>query len=107
MSCGHGRVSDFKRNGQWVCSHCGKSDAWSDSWAYHGLAECKVCLAPAIDYVACSDKCRDAMNEARVSEAAVVSERKRKAQIDEIDRQMADLNNRRARLAKKDEAWQR
>lgn len=41
----------------WRCSHCGKTDYWSDSWTYYGNIECKICWATRIDFVACSETC--------------------------------------------------
>lgn len=66
-TCKHKTYADFsvmvgdKR--RWTCSHCGKSDFWSESWGYFGTMECTKCSVADIDFVACSDECMKVLAE--------------------------------------------
>ena len=65
--CNHKTFSDFpERVGEklkWKCSHCGKSDFWSDSWGYFGSLECTSCCLANMQFVACSADCMKALKE--------------------------------------------
>ena len=67
-TCNHGVIEDFSRltftTGKpvriWKCSACGKRDQWGNTWRHYGQLACKSCGAePAIEFVACSPKCRE------------------------------------------------
>jgi len=58
--------SDDGRN-LWRCSNCGAVDVWGDTWGYHGNVECPTCWTAAIDSVACSKSCAEALAAANPS----------------------------------------
>jgi hypothetical protein len=61
-------MSEFKASAhEWICSGCGKVDVWRDSWQYFGALGCRRCgQEPVIDFVTCSDACRDAFADRAV-----------------------------------------
>lgn len=57
--CVHRVIHDFKVDGLWRCSGCGRVEAWGPEWSYFGQLFCKKCHSePAVEFVACSDACR-------------------------------------------------
>ena len=61
--CKHKKADDFSvmvnERRTWKCSCCGRQEPWGESWGYYGSMECKDCWTAAIDFVWCSDECRD------------------------------------------------
>ena len=55
---GHRDARHFKDRRGWICSHCGRRGVWDDTWSYYGNLECRKCARAAIDFVACSERCR-------------------------------------------------
>lgn len=51
----------------WRCSHCGRTETWSEGWSYHGNVECPTCWVAVIDAVACSVACAKALASADVT----------------------------------------
>ncbi len=47
----------------WKCSVCEKTGHWTDTWTYYGNIECKRCGWTQIDWVACSDRCKNRFKE--------------------------------------------
>lgn len=62
----HWNLGHFKVGAhEWQCSHCGRISVWRESWSYYGMLACRKCHAePAIEYVACSDACAQALVKA-------------------------------------------
>ena len=46
----------------WRCSHCQMTDTWGKSWSYFGNIECIKCQRVRVDAVACSERCRKALD---------------------------------------------
>ena len=66
MTCKHKNLNDHSfpvANGarHWTCSHCCRTGPWSDGWGYFGSIECKHCWMARIDFVYCSEACRQAL----------------------------------------------
>lgn len=59
---GHKTGKDFKRGNNWVCSNCGRDDAWGPGWAYYGTVECFGCGLAEMDWVACSPQCAEKLS---------------------------------------------
>ena len=62
--CSHLTVDDHSCMAQsgkriWRCSLCGIAQPWGPTWSYIGSVECKNCWQPQIDFVVCSDACRE------------------------------------------------
>lgn len=96
--CSHAQMSDFKSRGQWVCSGCGKTSAWGDSWGYYGAIGCRKCgQEPIIEYVACSDACM-----ALHAQGKRVDARSRlEAEAKRIEKELELWNMRRQRVAQR------
>lgn len=64
--CGHEPMKAFRVGEQdWRCSHCGLIGRWGPTWMYYGCLLCRKCgCEPAIEFVACSEKCADALEKA-------------------------------------------
>lgn len=75
MACSHGIPDDFsfiREDGKrvWTCSNCRRTFLWDSGSSYFGSIECtrggggytRGCGWPAIDNVACSETCREALN---------------------------------------------
>lgn len=62
-------VTDKTDDGRnlWRCSNCDKVDVWGETWSYHGNVECPMCWTAAIDFVACSKSCAEALAVANPS----------------------------------------
>lgn len=70
-ACGHRPVStltvtvtgkNIRPYRLWTCDACGKRDRWSETWGHYGSLWCRKCHEePAIEWVACSDECRAAL----------------------------------------------
>ena len=61
--CSHKIMENHKTvsGNYWVCSNCGHYGLWNENWSYWGNYECRKCQRTAIDWVACSDKCAQAL----------------------------------------------
>ena len=46
----------------WKCSCCGSIGPWGRTWSWYGKRECRKCGQEVIDYVACTDACRQALS---------------------------------------------
>lgn len=64
-ACRHQPLAHFKiSENEWRCSACKREGVWTDSWSYLGCISCRKCHAePAIELVACSDKCIAALEK--------------------------------------------
>jgi hypothetical protein len=61
--CRHYPIQHFKvSETEWRCSMCKREGVWTDDWSYFGSIGCRKCASePAVELVACSDKCRVAL----------------------------------------------
>ena len=56
--CAHKTIADHSKvsgvgSRFWTCSDCGLVAVWGPRWAYHGVAECRVCGWAVVDRVSC------------------------------------------------------
>jgi hypothetical protein len=49
----------------WLCSHCHRVAVWDDGWSYFGRLACKRDHEPCIEFVACSEACRVAIEASK------------------------------------------
>jgi hypothetical protein len=60
--CSHKTSEDHSvmtANGRlWICSACGIREKWNHRWQYFGNLECRNCGTANIEFVTCSDNCR-------------------------------------------------
>jgi septal ring factor EnvC (AmiA/AmiB activator) len=91
MSCKHALVSDFKRDGLWLCSGCGNASKWTANHTYYGSMGCTKCHEePVIQFVACSDACM-----------AMLDTSKSKRQVNDLREKSERLSRRQHRRQQK------